>query len=239
MPRDRVVDWVQAHVPAGAVILDARPEVGVGFDRRRYEVLRADERRAPTDALLAEHVDVILTGPGLGRRWGRLRTLFPAGDERAPLQIQAVAEDRRPRYAAVPPALMRISASGSGERVGEMFDGDLRSAWSTGGVQAPGDWLELGFAEAVRVGRVELLLGDAPQRYAADLRTWVTRDGKEWRRVQDVSPRAPVEQQVAASRGASQVMAYEPQPVLGLRLAIGAAGDEPWQVAEMRVDRRE
>jgi hypothetical protein len=238
-PRDRVLDWVQAHLPAGSTILDARPEWGLGFDRSRYDVVAADERRGPLDNVLAENVDVIVTGPGLGRRWGALVELFPGtGQDDAPFQIQTVAPGRRAQYERVPLSGAKLTVSENQAFAEALRDDDWRTVWSAAAPQRPGQWIELEWPQPVPVARVELLTGTARGRHADDLRLWVRRTGEDWRRTLDLSARAPVDRQPTLGRPTSQLLLVPALPITGLRLAIGSQGHAAWEVAELRLDRR-
>ncbi len=239
LPRDRVLDWADAHLPAGAIVLDTRPELGLGFARERHEVIAADERRGPLDKLLAENVDAILTGPGLGRRWGPLVTLFPPGSTGEPLalQLKTASAARRARYAAINLKQARLSASHDTARLARLVDADLATVWSPGIPQAPGQWLQVDLAAPAALARVELVLG-VGRHYAADLRLWISADGREWRRTRDAFVRGPVEDQVASVRAPSQLLIVAPEEVRGLRLEIGSTGREPWELAELRLDVR-
>ncbi len=238
LPRDLLLDWAQAHLPAGALVLDARPELGIGFDRARHEVIRAEPRRGPLDGLLAENVDAIVTGPGLGRRWGTLRPLFTREDGPVSLQLQAVTPERRARYAAIPPERMRLSASHAAERLALATDGRSESVWSPGAPQAPGQWLRVDFDAPTPLARVELVVGPRRERHGADLRLWSSADGVAWRRCRDASARGPIEEQSAALRPPSQVLILVPEPLRALRLEIGSPWREPWELAELRLDTR-
>lgn len=238
LPRDRVLLWAEAHLPPGAVVLDTRPELGLGFDRTRLEVVEADERRGPLDRLLAENVDAIVTGPGLARRWGPVVTLFPPAGETAMLHVKAVTPERRARYERVPLSHARLSASHRADLLPLLHDDRLATVWTSGLPQAPGHWLQVEFDQPVAVARLALMLGPARAHYAGDLRVWVTLDGLAWRRSPDLAVRGPIEEQVTALHAASQLLIVEPQPVRGLRLEIGSAWREPWDVAELRLDTR-
>jgi hypothetical protein len=184
-------------------------------------------------------VDAVLTGVGAARRWGTLRTLYPLGDEvNTRFELKAVPEERRPRYAPLPAAGLRLSASGNAEALAALADGRLETVWATAGPQREGDWLQADFAEPQRVGRLELTLAPGDDGYARDLRVFVTRDGREWRRSADVPGRGPLEEQDEARRPRSQVLVLQPEPVLGVRLAIGGGAQPPWRVAELRIDAR-
>lgn len=237
LPRDRVLSWIEAHVPAGSVILDLRPDVGLGLDRRRYEVLEAEERRSPLDPLLAAHVDYVVAGPGLSRRWGPLETLWPAGEREPPFQVKHVAERARPRYRPLAADEVVLSASEGQPLLATLRDGRLDTAWSTAGPQAVGQFLQADFARPVALGQVELWPGH-PELGPFDLRLWASEDGRAWRRVPAASGRAALAAQANPRRPASELLLLEPRPVRGLRLAIGLPHERPWQVAEMRLQER-
>lgn len=238
LPRDRVLDWIEAHLPAGALVLDARPELGMGFQSAGMEVVAAGERRHPLDPLLAENVDVIVTGPGLARRWGPVETLFPPPGESAPLHVKAVPRPRRARYEAVRLERARLSASRHAELLPLLHDASLATFWTSAAPQAPGQWLQVEFEQPVPVARLELVAARERAHHAGDLRIWVTVDGREWRRSQDLSVRGELSRQDAALRAPSQLLIVDPQPVLGLRLEIGSPWREPWDVSELRLDVR-
>lgn len=237
LPRDRVLDWIEAEVPSGSVILDLRPDIGLGLDRRRYEVLEAVERRSPLDSLVAVHADYVVAGPGLSRRWGPLETLWPAGEREPPFQVKRVPASLRPRYRRLEGREVALRASEGQAALPSVLDGRLDTAWSTAGPQAAGQVLQADFGRPVRLGRIELLPGH-PELGARDLRVWVSVDGQEWRRVPVVAGRPPVESLANPGRPASEVLLLQPDLVRGVRLAIGAPHERPWQVAELRLEER-
>jgi hypothetical protein len=238
LPRDRVLDWAEARLPPGAVVLDTRPELGLGFDHARLEVVDADERRGPLDRLLAENVDAIVTGPGLARRWGPVITLFPAPGETALLHVKTVPPERRARYERVPLARARLSASHRTDRLPLLHDDRPATVWTSGLPQAPEQWVRVEFDAPVAVARIELVAGPERAHHAGDLRVWVSLDGREWRRSRDLSVRGPLEEQNPALRAPSQLLIVDPQAVRGLRIEIGSPWREPWDVAELRLDVR-
>ncbi len=237
LPRDRVLDWIEAEVPSGSVILDLRPDIGLGLDHRRYEVLEAVERRSPLDALVAAHADYVVAGPGLSRRWGPLETLWPAGEREPPFQVKRVPASRRPRYRRLEGPELALRASEGQAALPSVLDGRLDTAWFTGGPQAVGQFLQADFARPVALGRIELLPGH-PQLGARDLRVWVSPDGQEWRRVPVAAGRPPLESLANPTRPASEVLLLQPEPVRGVRLAIGGPHERPWQLAELRLEER-
>lgn len=237
LPRDRVLTWIEAQVPAGAVILDTRPDIGLGLDRRRFEVLEAVEQRSSLDALLAAHVDYVVTGPGLSRRWGMLATLWPQGETEPPFQVKRVPAAQQPRYRTVGPGELALVASEGQAALPAVLDGRLDTAWSTSGPQAVGQFVQADFARPVALGRVELLPGQ-PELGAWDLRVWVSADGRAWRRAPVASGRPPLDSLCNPARPPSEVLLLDPVPVRGVRLAIGGPHERPWQLAELRLGER-
>ncbi len=187
---------------------------------------------------MAENVDVIVTGPGLGRRWGALVELFPGAGQDAPFQIQTVQPERRARYEAVTLSDARLTVSENPALAEALRDGNAATCWSAAAPQRPGQWIQVEFRRPVPIARVELLLDRTRAGYADDLRLWALEDGGEWRRTLDVAARGPVDRQPAVGRPPSQTLLVLPRPIVGLRLAIGSLGHTSWDVAELRLDVR-
>ncbi len=236
-PRDRVLDWIAAEVPSGSVILDLRPDLGLGLDRRRYDVLEAEERRSPLDPLVAAHADYVITGPGLSRRWGPLQTVWPVGENEPPFQVKRTPADLRPRYRRLASSEIGLSASENPARLPDVLDGRMATAWATSAPQAVGQFVQAEFPRAVALGRIELLPGPS-ELGARDLRVWTTPDGRDWRRVPVAEGRPHLQDLARSTRPASEVLLLEPSPVRGVRLAIGGPYERPWQLVELHLDER-
>jgi 4-amino-4-deoxy-L-arabinose transferase-like glycosyltransferase len=225
--RDLAVDWVDAHVTAGARILTTLPELG--FDRTRYEVLTADgfdER----EALLAGSVDVVATTqerPGLRTLW-QVRLDDPNAGPPVVLARSEAPRELRPLELAAG----QVTASENAAQVSEMSDGDPDTRWATAGSQAPGNWIEVRLREPRRLGGVELALGDRPRQHAANLHVFTRGPDGAWTRVRVAEGRPAVDEQ----RGQpSQLLLFPAVSTAGLRLLQVGRRVRPWSVGELRV----
>jgi hypothetical protein len=147
----------------------------------------------------------------------------------------SIPEERRPRYKNVVLAAARVTVSSDAADVAALTDGRMDTGW-VGEVDGH-ERLEIQLASPIRLGRIELLLGEHPQRFARQLLLQVTTDGASWTRLHAVDGRGPVRDQM--SRGAaspSQVLIVEPVLVRGIRVEGWARRRHRWGVAEIRVD---
>jgi hypothetical protein len=225
--RDRALDWVEAHVPAGARILTTLPELGL--DRDRYEVLAAD-RYDERAALLARSVDLVATTeaqPGLRT----LSQLVPPDPNAGPSIVLSVAEAPRP-LREVPLGRDGLRASENEAGIPEMLDGDLATRWESAAPQAPGTWIEIRLPEPRPLAAVELALGDRPRQHAANLHVFVLAPNGEWQRVRVADLRPSVEEQ----RGEpGQKLLFPSVSTRGIRLLQTGRRRRPWSVAELRL----
>ncbi|MBI3932734.1 MAG: glycosyltransferase family 39 protein [Acidobacteria bacterium] len=231
---DLIVDWIDAHVPPGSRILSAVR--GLGFDRRRYEVIEVPRRRTlrraqPLDA------DVVVAPERL--RSAILRGLPVAFAARpatpfggAPLAVRVVPRDRRPTYRPVPLAEARLQASSAPEALEALTDGRVETRWQTDGPQQGQEWVEIRLARPERLARVELVLGDSVHAGRA-LRLQFSPQGAGWRRL----PSAPGRPRLRSQRGQpSQVLVFRPVTARGLRILQRGRSARAWAIAEIRLD---
>ena len=257
--RDKALDWIEANVPVDARILETRFDAGIGgragsilgLDRARYDVLERNEGDRLELRLLAPEMDLVVTGSGPGGpgTWSEsLVTAFRGMGAAQDLVLQLKTPDPRlvPRYRAVPAAQMRVEVSEGAAQSRALVDGDRQSAWSTSRTQAGGEWIELAFAAPARIGRLELWLGNTPQRHGPEIEIATRRadGGTELSVVRAAPARPEVQEQLAArargsSRPLSLVFVMNPRPITALRLTQRGVRPEPWVVAELRVDERE
>ena len=233
---DRVVDWLGANASEGSRILTAEP--GMGLDRARYEVLEATG--VPViDCLLAGEADLVVTGPGRVEVGG-MRPLFTATPERPEAgptaAVHSVPDSIRPAYRRVNLETARLTASENPEAIDAVRDADERTAWSTGRPQQPGQWVQVELPEPILLGRVELVLGNRPQRQGRVLRLWVSANGGSWSVVRTVPGRPALHEQVGGP--ASDVLLFEPVPARRLRLVQEGSARRRWGFAELRLDAR-
>ena len=224
--RDRAADWVSANVPAGARIVTVLPELGLD---RRYEVLRADDfdERA---ALLSASADfVVAMGEPAGLRV--LTRIDPADPNEGPSLVVAESQTRR-RLQPVTLAPADVSASENPGRVADMLDGRLDTRWESAAPQAPGVTLEVRLGEPRALGGVELVLGDRPRHYAANVHVFVLGPDLSWTRVRVAEGRPPLDEQLGEP---SQLLLFPTTETRGLRLVQAGRRVRPWSVAELRL----
>jgi hypothetical protein len=128
----------------------------------------------------------------------------------------------------------RLAASENPDALDALRDQDERSAWSTARPQQPGQWVELELDEPVLLGRVELVLGNRPQRRPRELRLLVSADGGAWSEVRALPGRPAPDRQVG--RRPSDVLLFEPVRVRRLRLVQQGFARRRWGIAELRLD---
>ena len=97
--------------------------------------------------------------------------------------------------------------------------------------------IEVQLVSPIRLGRIELLLGEHPQRFARLLALDVTTDGLSWTRLHAIDGRGPVRGQMSQGAASpSQVLIVEPVPVRGIRIEGWARRRHRWGLAEIRID---
>lgn len=233
--RDRALDWIVAHVAPGSAIVTGIPDLGL--DRSRYDVL-APSGFPPLDRALVAHAGWMVTTPAAGEALGGLREAFRAEgrltDGSPPIAIYAVPDAARPRLRAIPLEAGRIRASENGALVPEMLDEDPATAWTTEGAQRPGQWLEVDLGGPADVRRIDLALGNRPNRRGALIRVFAD-DGTGWRRVRVLPGRPPIEEQRLDERGVAQVLVLEPVRARALRIVQDGSDPHRWAVARLTV----
>ena len=234
--RDEALDWIEAHVPAGARILTS--ERDLGLDRARYEVVEA-ERLDAGMLPLAVDVDVVVSGDasaddGLLRELDVLHAAEPSNPHAGRRVLVAAASAHlrtAPRPLRLEPS--QVSASESPESALLMVDGDLETAWRSAGPQRPGTWVQVELSPAAEVSRVSMRLAGR-RDFPRNVHVLASGDGREWRRLRVFHARAPLEEQPPGG-GANLVLVFEPVRVSALRLVQVGHRQRPWSVAELEV----
>jgi hypothetical protein len=234
--RDAAVDWAEAHLATGGRILTTMADLG--FDRRRFEVLPASGEAA-RDRLLARTVDAVV-GPTAGVE--ALPGLAPAFVARAedakvggpPIGVFLVPESRRARARPVSLQHAALAASSGPAALPLAVDGRLDTYWRTDERGGEDDWVQIDLPQPAALGRVELLLGQRPNRAARRLRVLVSDDGRVWRGVAAIQGRPEPEEQVASPEGgASQLLLFEPVPTRHVRVVGSSRLRQRWGFAEI------
>jgi hypothetical protein len=248
--QDHALDWIEAHVPAGARILETRPDATIGgrpgamigLAPDRYEPLfypRNADRIGLR--LLAPHMDLVTKDPGLGGKWTEsLMVVYPARTWQGNLvfNLLAAPDALRPEYEPIPPARQRVTASTNEAALTRLHDGDLSTAWSSLRPRAGNEWLQLELEQPAAIGRLELFVPSPPGRVDPELKVLVSEDGSSFRTVRSVNARAPLEAQPPVNHPPSQVLILNPRSVKAIRILQHGIAGAPWEIAELRVDAR-
>lgn len=230
--RDRAADWIAAQVPGPARVLTDVPLLRL--DEQRYELLHPRFFDAGA-RLQAGDSAVVASLPDDEAVFGDTpadAVLEPANPFEGPRILL-----RRPRpraWRAVPLAAARLAASADTERLEALRDGRLETFWSVEAQRGRREWLELAFETPVRLGRVELKLGDRPRDAGRGLRLLAAADGRSFERVRAWPGRPPTREQLASLAGPSEVLLLEPRELRALRIER-VGGERRWSVAELEL----
>jgi hypothetical protein len=242
--QDRALDWIEAVAPPRAVILETRPDarVGgrggatVGVDRTRFELLEhfADEDKDAL-GLLVRHVDYVITGPGLGGRWGTsLTPLLQARGPQGALVLQIKAPAARATYQPLDLSRARVTSSAPGVE-GALVDGNSRTLWQTPGALEGTEWIEVDLPAPAPVCRVDLAV-PRPPRYDPELALDVQHENGTWQPALTASGRPPLAEQAAHGHPLGQRLVLEAGRVRAFRVRQTGRRADPWSVSELRAD---
>ena len=237
--RDLALDWVESNLPDGSRVLDGVNDMG--FDRHRLEVL-STRGSSTMNQLLSTHVDLVAVANSAEEDpvVSPLRRLYLAEAEN-PLAgprigLYVAPEGYRPSYHRAPIELEWLAVSENQERLPNLIDGRLATAWRTAGPQRRGSWVQVDFPEPVIVGRIELFLGARPLRYAKNLHLRIAQEEGEWKRIGYLHGRPDVRRQVPGGEGPSEVLIFQPVRLKRFRIVQMGERFRPWAIAELRVD---
>jgi dolichyl-phosphate-mannose-protein mannosyltransferase len=235
--RDRALDWIEAHMARGSRVLTNMPDLGLGA--AGFEAL-APTGSPDDDLTLALNADLVAWSGTDAAGFAGLApvAVFERGEPRleAPrIALLTIPDERRPRYREVGLATARVAASSDAADVAALTDGRIDTSWA--GEVDGHETVEIRLASPIRLGRIELLLGDHPQRFARSLVLEGTADGSSWRRLRAIDGRGPVREQMSQkSASPSQVLIVDPVLVRGIRVEGWARRRHRWGLAEIRVD---
>ncbi|HEY6547287.1 MAG TPA: glycosyltransferase family 39 protein [Vicinamibacteria bacterium] len=237
--RDRTLDWMRVHVEDGLRVLSSVELFDA--DRDRLEVLTSGPLR-PDQRLQALNVDFLVVGgeddprvlEGLTLEFVSAAANRFSGTE---LRVFSVPPALRPRYRTLEARPPQLRASVEPDRAGLAVDGRRDTSWSTGRPQRAGDWIEVAWAEEVRVARIELRLDSHPRRQGRALRVLVAPEqGAAWSAVPSAPGRPPVEHQGPSRDGFSQILLLPPTRGRLFRLELIRDAAHQWAVSEVRFD---
>jgi 4-amino-4-deoxy-L-arabinose transferase-like glycosyltransferase len=236
--RDLALDWVEAHVPAGARVLSTVERLGL--DARRLEVTEVSRLGNADRPFTAEMHYVLATTAADAQAVDGLveRARFePESEVSGPvIRVLAVpASVRFPhRLLALSPPMLRSSENPA--ELPSAVDGTIETLWRTEDPQRPGDWVAVTLPEPTVVSRVELLLGPHGRFAARELQVAVSEDGVSWRDVRSRPARPAVDRQRPEAGPTSQVLVLAPGvKTRFLRLSLRRSGAHRWGIAELRV----
>ncbi|HEY3119890.1 MAG TPA: glycosyltransferase family 39 protein [Vicinamibacteria bacterium] len=241
---DKALDWILAHVDRGARILETRPAADpggtpgamIGLPKGRYElVFRNQEGIDDLMPLIAPRMDLVIMDPGMG--WSALKTVFAGENAVGVREVMLKVPARRPEEPEVDLGDARLSASDNPGGLPAMIDGDPKTSWVTSGPLRGDEWIEVAFAEPLRLARIELLTQRVPERHDPELAVMAD-DGTGYQPVASVSARPPLREQAAAGRPLSQELMLKPRLVRGVRILQLGRRSDPWDVAEIRIAAR-
>jgi hypothetical protein len=235
---DMGVDRVTERFPGPARVLTDMPNLHFP---PRFEVLRARPGRldARTLELLLPEVDVAISRPVAG---AAAYSLTPDDSVERPAESHwqgprvvelRLRRERATRTIDLGEAALRASAAT--ERLESLRDADLETYWDVEAERGEPEWIEVELPRAVRLARVELLLGSRPEDAGRGLRVEVAPPGGDYRRIRAVRARPPTREQNAELGGYSERLVLT--PVRAQRVRIGrSAGARRWSVAELRLE---
>lgn len=233
---DRALDWIEASVPPGALIVSTMPDLGL--DPRRYELFPLE--RDAASRLRARHAAAAVVHAGALTEFPELRAVArfdPANPHVGPPLAVARAVTP-PAYRALPLRAEWIRPSRNPEGAPALVDGDADTSWRTPDPQEPGDALSITLPGEEPLARVELVLSRRGRDFARALHVQVPGPEGTWRRVPAVSLRPEPDEQAEVGERA-QVLVFEPVRTRALRVVQHGRRGKPWGVAELRLLARD
>jgi hypothetical protein len=239
---DLALDWVEAHLPPGAHVLETRPEAAegekpgaaIGIDPRKYRLLHyfapAGPDRKQDLALLAPRMDLVIAGVEGGGSWGSdLEVAYRAPDDLALLRPIHPIE-----CAPIDLGRADITASENSEAARRLASGV--GIWSTRGPIRGGEWIEIALPKASPIGRVEVFLGNEPWKRPPKLAIAAGPSPGEEVDVRAVPDLPGLRDLLGLGHPESEGFVIAPAPVLSLRITQTAEGDLPWAVSGIRLE---
>lgn len=119
----------------------------------------------------------------------------------------------------------KITTSGSSEAVSNMLDGDLSTRWSSGKLQAPGDWMQIDLGTEQSFDTLFMNSGTSWGDYAHGYDVFVSNDGENWGEA------------VVHGKGSSPSIAVSlpMQKARYIKVVLTSAADSWWSISEVKV----
>ena len=237
--RDQAVDWVERSVPSGGRVLTSMRELG--FDPRRVEVLFA-RGVAAEDQLIAENVDAVVWNgevPSfLSSRTPDYVALPISPKVEGPrIAVYRSASEGSRHFEPVSLSGARILCSSNAAEIASATDGRSDTYWKAADVGTAEEWVAVELKQPAWIGRVELVLGQRPNRAGRRLRVSVSDQGETWESVVSAPGRPDVGRQVGLEDGAgSQVILLPPVLTRWVRISAQSPPGKRWGFAELRLD---
>jgi hypothetical protein len=156
-----------------------------GYSPLHYEVLKAALQmgdRGVINELARDHdMIVVLDRQTEFQRWFEVVGLRPVIGDAGGYRIYRVPKGPGPPSPLGPALTVQsITADMRGDVVGQMLDGDLRTAWSTGRPQAGGESLVIDLGRATDVAAVRLAQGPFTMEFPRGLSVDCSSDRERW-----------------------------------------------------------
>jgi F5/8 type C domain len=98
------------------------------------------------------------------------------------LRVLEVTPQFTTTFVPLPRDRWTVTTSDSGERAGDLIDGDVSTVWDSRGPQEPGQWLAVDLGTTEPVTRIDVLAIDW-QNIPGSFRVEVSEDGQQWNTV--------------------------------------------------------
>ena len=229
---DRAAAWIEAHVPAPALVAASLDRFALDPARFEVRTVRSHDELVPEGPQVMQQYDLLVTTRREADRWPGFTPIadFESEEPDAGLAL-AVLRPVHGRSLSVAPPPASLRASADEDSVGSAWDGDAGSVWTA--PPGPG-WVEAQWVQPLVVDRVEVEVGSGADAWPQDLDLRYTPDGTKWRplTVVGLRPNRPSKQRAGAPHGQIYVL-VPPASLRGLRIERQAGG--PWSLATVRV----
>ena len=241
---DHAKEWIDRNMKDGAVILETRRDAAVGaragatlgVDRSRFEFVAPEDPVRSELRLLMPHSDLLIVDSDrstTGSLFAGVTLAFDALGPRGGRVLSLMIPSNRAQPALLTPAAVSASIP---EAAWSIQDGRFATLWSSRRPMDGSEWIEIRFAEAHRLCRVELDMPLAAIDHEPEFH--VRLDGPTphgSREIRAASARTRRDDQVRFGRPRGQALVFEPEFAQVLRVEQRGARRDSWVVSEVRV----